>query len=472
MGNNIKNKIVILSGLCLILAAGQVYAQSEGWKQVAGNVNKAQEQSLEDTAEMERLVKMDKTALEKELANLKAQDAKEQAEYDRLVKEYEALRNQEEAFKKDLENEKDEIQAIEDAVRATGKDAISASRDNPITAEYPERKEVLEGIVESKRFPGMNWIKTLVEFYFSEMEESGRIARREGNFIGPDGRETKGELIRIGRFTAYFKLQDGTVGFTKTEADGTGLVAVQGDAPGAMLSAIKNYFDKKSNIAPIDLTNGGAFASFTKETSFADWLATGGPIMYVLLVVGIAAVLIGLERILVLSTKAKASEKFMEQLKNLASKGNWKEAKALCSSKSRVPTCQMLDAALEHVGYSQDVLENALQESILRQVPKLERFLPTLALLAVISPLLGLLGTVSGMITTFKILTEVGTGDPGMLAGGISVALYTTYFGLMIAIPIMVVHHFFKSQVDKIVTDMEEKGTAFIITLIKQQETR
>ena len=76
------------------------------------------------------------------------------------------------------------------------------------------------------------------------------------------------------------------------------------------------------------------------------------------------------------------------------------------------------------------------------------------------------------MIQTFKIITEVGTGNPTLLASGISVALYTTYFGLMIAVPIMVVHHIFKSRVEKIVVDMEEKGTAFIITLIKNQGTK
>jgi biopolymer transport protein ExbB len=157
----------------------------------------------------------------------------------------------------------------------------------------------------------------------------------------------------------------------------------------------------------------------------------------------------------------------MNHIRSMAEKGNWKEAKDFCSSKSRIPTCQMLDSALEHVGYSQDVLENALQESILKQAPKLERFLPTLALLATIAPLLGLLGTVSGMIQTFEVLTEVGSGDPAMLAGGISVALLTTYFGLTLAIPIMFVHHLLKAKVEKILVDMEEKGTAFIITLLK-----
>jgi biopolymer transport protein ExbB len=138
--------------------------------------------------------------------------------------------------------------------------------------------------------------------------------------------------------------------------------------------------------------------------------------MYVLLALGIFAALIALERLVVLGTKSKASEKTMDHIKSMAEKGNWKEAKDFCSSKSRIPTCQMLDSALEHVGYSQDVLENALQESILKQAPKLERFLPTLALLATIAPLLGLLGTVSGMIQTFEVLTEVGSGDPAMLA--------------------------------------------------------
>jgi biopolymer transport protein ExbB len=235
-----------------------------------------------------------------------------------------------------------------------------------------------------------------------------------------------------------------------------------------MLSEIKDYFEGKGDLAPVDLSNGGFFVQLTKTISATEKLEQGGTIMYVILGVGIFAILLGLERIIVLGTKSKASAKVMNEIKNMANQGNWKEAQKYCSSKSRIPTCQMLDSAMDHVGASQDVLENALTEGILRQVPKLERFIPTLALFAVVSPLLGLLGTVSGMIKTFEIITEVGTGDPGMLAGGISEALLTTQFGLVVAIPIMLVHHFLKSQVDKIVNDMEEKGTAFIITLSKE----
>ncbi|MFC1494181.1 MotA/TolQ/ExbB proton channel family protein, partial [Thermodesulfobacteriota bacterium] len=354
--------------------------------------------------------------------------------------------------------------------RATGNDAVSFARDNPITAEDPERIDKLDKIVSAKRLPGLDDLKYIVEFYFQEMAESGKILKRTGEFIGPDGKSTTGDIIRIGRFTTYFRLPDGTAGFLKPEASGKRLVAFTGEPPGWMLSEIKDYFEGKSEegIAPVDLSNGGFFVQLTKTITAAEKLEQGGTIMYVILGVGIFAILLGLERIIVLGTKSKASVKVMNEIKNMTSQGNWKEAQEFCSSKSRIPTCQMLDSAMDHVGASQDVLENALNESILKQIPKLERFIPTLALFAVVSPLLGLLGTVSGMIKTFEIITEVGTGDPGMLAGGISEALLTTQFGLVVAIPIMLLHHFLKSQVDKIANDMEEKGTAFIITLSKE----
>jgi biopolymer transport protein ExbB len=129
----------------------------------------------------------------------------------------------------------------------------------------------------------------------------------------------------------------------------------------------------------------------------------------------------------------------------------------------------MLKGVLEHSSEAQEILENALQESILKIMPSLERFLSTLALLAAIAPLMGLLGTVTGMIRVFQVITSVGTGDPKLMAGGISEALLTTEFGLILAIPILLIHHFLERQVEGIVYDMQERGTAFIVTMIKQQ---
>ena len=137
MTNHIKT-IVALSVMAFLICAGQVFASSEEWKKVAENINKDQDQSLVDVAEMEKYLKMDKADLEKELANLKAEDKKEGDTLTGLENKYNALRKEEDQYQKDLENERSEIQAIEDNVRNIVKDAISVSRDNPITAEYPD----------------------------------------------------------------------------------------------------------------------------------------------------------------------------------------------------------------------------------------------------------------------------------------------------------------------------------------------
>ena len=115
-------------------------------------------------------------------------------------------------------------------------------------------------------------------------------------------------------------------------------------------------------------------------------------------------------------------------------------------------------------------MENALQEAILREIPSLERFLSTLAMLAAIAPLLGLLGTVTGMIDTFHVITQHGTGDPRMMSGGISEALVTTMLGLTVAIPIMLAHTLLNRSVDNRIGQMEEKAVALVNIVHKSRK--
>ena len=117
-----------------------------------------------------------------------------------------------------------------------------------------------------------------------------------------------------------------------------------------------------------------------------------------------------------------------------------------------------------------EAMENALQEAILREVPPMERFLSTLGMLAAIAPLLGLLGTVTGMIDTFHVITQHGTGDPRMMSGGISEALVTTMLGLSVAIPIMLAHTLLNRAVDKHIGQMEEKAVALINIVSKSRD--
>jgi biopolymer transport protein ExbB len=468
MANQWKKITVIILVMFFIAPAWQSIA-AESWGQVSQQVEKEQDQAIKDAAETDQIVEMDSASMAKELAKLKAEEQTYSRQFDAVRAEFENLRKTEAALTKELEAEQDEINSIDGTIRGTANDAISLARDNMITAEYPDRTDPLSQIATGTRFAGLEGVKTLAGFFFKEMEEQAKIMRRTGEFIGPDGKDAVGDIIRIGRFTTYYRLPNGEVGFLVPNPDGKTLVAVTGEVPWSTKRAIKAYFNNESVIAPVDPSAGGGFTEMAEQENLWEWMARGGPVMYFIFAVACLAGIIMLERFIMLAAKSRASEQVMDRIKDLAKQGKWKEAANFCETKKNVPTCQMLKGVLEHTGEVQEVLENVLQESILKIMPSLERWLGTLALLAVIAPLLGLLGTVTGMITVFNVITSVGTGDPKLMAGGISEALLTTEFGLILAVPIMLIHHLLERRVDSIVYDMKEKGTAFIVTIIKRQ---
>ncbi|RLB10513.1 MAG: MotA/TolQ/Exb proton channel, partial [Deltaproteobacteria bacterium] len=116
---------------------------------------------------------------------------------------------------------------------------------------------------------------------------------------------------------------------------------------------------------------------------------------------------------------------------------------------------------------TREELEDRLQEAILNEIPALERFLSTIIILAEISPLLGLLGTVTGIINTFHVITLYGTGDPRIMSSGISEALVTTMLGLMVAIPVMFFHTLLSTKVENMISRMEKAAISFVNLLNK-----
>jgi len=161
------------------------------------------------------------------------------------------------------------------------------------------------------------------------------------------------------------------------------------------------------------------------------------------------------------------SEPFMDKLRALVAAGDWEGCEALCRSWKNKWIPEILLTALAFRDQSRQDMENALQEAILGKIPAIERFVSTLGMLAAIAPLLGLLGTVTGMINTFHVITYYGAGDPKMMSGGISEALVTTMLGLTVAIPIMLLHTLLSRRVETQIGQMEEKAVAFVNMVFK-----
>ena len=200
-----------------------------------------------------------------------------------------------------------------------------------------------------------------------------------------------------------------------------------------------------------------------------DVFEKGGFLMYPIFICSLIAITIFFERMFYLKSIKTKSKRFVLRVKNLVKKGSIELAISACR-KSPTPISQIMLAGLMKFGQGRDEMKEAIEDSANQEIPVLERNLSTLSTIGNITPLLGLLGTVFGMVKAFNVIAVMGVGKPEALAGGISEALLTTAFGLSIAIPTIVVYNYLSHRVDKLIRDMEI-NCVDLIDLLTYQET-
>jgi biopolymer transport protein ExbB len=214
---------------------------------------------------------------------------------------------------------------------------------------------------------------------------------------------------------------------------------------------------------------GTALKIGATKDSLIQHVLKGGPVMVPIVLLGIGAVLIFVSRWLVIGRIRVATPHDMQIILAALRKGDRTLATAHASG-IRGPVGDMLHAAIDHCRERKEYIEEVMYEKMLAAKPRLEKLLPFLALSAAAAPLLGLLGTVTGMINTFNMITVFGAGDPKTLAGGISEALITTEFGLVVAIPSLLLHAVLSRRVKGVLASMEQTTVAFINGLPSQTE--
>ncbi len=188
----------------------------------------------------------------------------------------------------------------------------------------------------------------------------------------------------------------------------------------------------------------------------------GGVVMYPILLCSVLSVAIFLERLWSLREGIIIPKNFIKEVEEFIRMKKFNEAIALCST-SNSSIARIIYAGLKKAGKSKEEIKEAVNEQGKQEAMELERFLTTLGTIAGVSPLLGLLGTVTGMIKTFNVLAiSKQLGDPGMLSAGISEALITTAAGLIVAIPSFIFYKYFTSKVDKLVVKMEGISIRFV----------
>jgi len=200
-----------------------------------------------------------------------------------------------------------------------------------------------------------------------------------------------------------------------------------------------------------------------------EFIQQGGSVMYILLGLSVLSLTIVFERAWSLRRSVVIPLSEVNLIEKAVREGNVKQAMEACQTHNTAMS-RILWVALANRGVRRSVMKEILEESGRQEVAHLERFIGALGLIAAIAPLLGLLGTVIGMIEVFQQISLVGVGKADVLAGGISKALNTTAFGLVVAIPSIVAYRFYESRVDRFVIEIEAHALRFV-ELLKGERT-
>lgn len=196
-----------------------------------------------------------------------------------------------------------------------------------------------------------------------------------------------------------------------------------------------------------------------------EWFIKGGPVMWPILACSIVALAIFLERILLLRRHKIIPRDLADTVDELVGQKKFSEAQTLCKQ-NKSSFSKIVLTALRHKGKQRDLIKENVEESGKKESLQLGKNIHALATIAHISPLLGLLGTVLGMLHVFSVITEKGVGNAQSLAGGISQALITTVAGLIVAIPTVVAYRYLNARVKTFVTEIEESSLKIVDELI------
>ncbi len=261
--------------------------------------------------------------------------------------------------------------------------------------------------------------------------------------VNANGEEEQREVVRVGLFNV---VSDGK--YLEYVPETGRLVELQRQPQSRYTSRAEDLQDSTGgmNAFGVDPTRGQLLALLVQSPSLMERIQQGQIVGYTIIVLGLIGLLVAIWRLLSLSaTAAKVSS----QTKNLDKAGN-------------NPLGRVIKVAHDNPDADVEALELKLGEAILKETPKFTAMLPFLKIISVVAPLLGLLGTVTGMIITFQAITLYGAGDPKLMAGGISTALVTTVLGLVVAIPMVFLHTLVQSRARRLTQILQEEAAGML----------
>ncbi|RLV60328.1 MotA/TolQ/ExbB proton channel family protein [Parashewanella curva] len=377
-----------------------------------------------------------------------------------LKKEKRALANEKQRGKdlqqRFLDNERRIAQLEADLVAAQGDlgemfgvvkgeagDFAGKLASSNISAQYPGRDKFVADLGARKQLPKINELEKFWEDQLFEMVEQGKVVSFNADVTGLNGEVTNTKVTRVGPFNLLadnqYVVYNDTLSIIQDLAQQPG---------GQQVSSVQNFLGSTSGYTKlfVDPARGNLLKVFTGKATLEERIEAGGPIGYIIIGILVVGALIALFKLVTLyATGAKVNA----QRKDINNPGN-------------NPLGRVLQAYQANKSGDVETLELKLDEAILKETPSLESGISIIKVFAAIAPMMGLLGTVTGMIATFQSIQLFGTGDPKLMAGGISMALITTVQGLIAALPLMLLHAIVSAKSKSVVQVLEEQSAGLV----------
>ena len=427
------NEISTVEALLNLVKQGKTQEQSENSKREARFMANKNKQAEILAAEKRELARQERIADQLE------------AEY---KKNEEILRVKEEAYQKELGSL---VELFGHLQSSAGEAAVQFS-GSLTSGQYGQDRVVFLNdlttkMSETTELPSIREIEGLWYELQREMVASGQVVSYETTVVDVDGESSQCMVTRIGLFNAVCD------GKYLEYAAASGQYAFLPRQPaGRYTKTAKNIGNAevgeqvKFGVDPTGPTGGSLLANLIQTPSLAERAAQGREVGYAIIFVGLIGIILAFWKLWSLFVLGKA-------------------VKAQAGSKTldvRNPLGRVLKVGEDNFKKDIDTLELKLAEAIMAERPSIERGISAVRIISVVAPLAGLLGTVTGMIVTFQMITLYGTGDPKLMAGGISQALVTTVLGLLVAIPTTLLHSFTASSAKGIINVLEEQSTGLL----------
>lgn len=443
--------LTLSSGFCPSFAQDQVPAPKKNQAETIQTldqllekvrVDRFKDQQVNSSREKEFAQARDKQ--QSLLAAAKAALAAEQGRSESLKADYDRNEQQLAKLEEKLKLTMGTLGELFGVVRQVAGDAKGNFESSIVSVQKPDRVAFVDDLSRRKELASIGDLETLWYQLMTEMTESGKVVNFNSLVTQSDGQEVEKKVTRIGVFNL---IADGHYLQFLPEV---GKVVELGRQPQSRFLSYAEDFQNAGaeEIVPvgIDPSRGAVLSLLVQAPSLWERFQQGGVIGYVIIAVLLVGLLLVGERFFFLSRVSK-------QIKLQLASGNIDPTN---------PLGMIFDAFEKNRDKDMESLELKLDEAIIKGTSSVDRGLGTIKLFGAVAPLLGLLGTVTGMIATFQSITLFGTGDPKLMAGGISQALVTTVLGLVAAIPLLLLHSLVSSKSKEILSVLEEQSVGLL----------